>query len=259
MKNLVIGNTSQLSHYFPIDYEKISSRNIDFQQYENNFYDRIYLTFAEQRTYIENDLELFTDTNVDYTKKIIDFFKDRCNKIVWFSTIELWNNHEGEITLDTPYNYNYTPYIKSKEMMSNYIKENYSNVIIIYPVNFNSIHRKGNFLFSKIFDSLLNNTKIEIGDTNFERDILHPKFIVIQSIIINNHTLVGSGHLININEFIKGLYKNMGMNYNEYVKENNNNNLSTKRKTFYTNSPIINTEKIIIETINEIKTNKISK
>ena len=32
MNNLVIGNTSQLSYYFPDDYEKISSRDINFTE-----------------------------------------------------------------------------------------------------------------------------------------------------------------------------------------------------------------------------------
>jgi hypothetical protein len=35
--NLVIGNTSQLSHYFPNKYEKISSRFIDFDSYKYRF------------------------------------------------------------------------------------------------------------------------------------------------------------------------------------------------------------------------------
>ena len=56
MKNLVIGNTSQLAYYFPDDYEKISSRNIEFK---NENYDRVYICFAEQRTYLKNNRDLF--------------------------------------------------------------------------------------------------------------------------------------------------------------------------------------------------------
>jgi len=153
--NLVIGNTSQLSYYFPDDYIKISSRNIDFDKYKNDKFDRVYITFAEQRTFIENDDQLFININFYYTIKVIDFFKDRCNKIVYYSTCELWNNCEGPIDLSLNYSYNYSPYIKSKEMISNYIKENYNNVIIIYPFNFNSPYRKKGFLFSKIFDSII--------------------------------------------------------------------------------------------------------
>ena len=260
MNNLVIGNTSQLSHYFlDENHEKISSRDIDFNKYENSFFNRIYITFAEQRTFIENDLELFTKTNVDYTLEVINFFKDKCNHIIWYSTIELWNNCEGQITLDTPFNYNYTPYIKSKETITNILKEQYKNkVIIIYPVNFNSIHRKGGFLFSKIFNSLSNKEKIEIGDTYFERDILHPRVITQQSITATESIIVGSGQLININSFIRRLYESMNMDYDTYVTENIDNNLSTKRKTFFTDSSKIDIQKIIDYTIDEIKENQIS-
>ena len=41
--------------------------------------------------------------------------------------------------LEDKYDYNYSPYIKSKEKLCNYINNNrneYSNVIIIYPFNF---------------------------------------------------------------------------------------------------------------------------
>jgi nucleoside-diphosphate-sugar epimerase len=259
MNNLVIGNTSQLSHYFPKNYEFISSRNIDFKLYKKKKHNKIFITFAEQRTYIGDDLELFTKTNVDYTLKIIDFFKDKCNIIIWYSTIELWNNCEGQITINTPFNYNYTSYIKSKEIITNILKEKYSNkVIIIYPVNFNSIYRKGDYLFAKIISSLLNNKKIKIGDINFKRDILHPKFIVNGSLYATKSKIIGSGQLINIRNFVIELYDSMGMNFNDYVKENINNNLSTKRKTFYTDSSKINIQKIIDITVDEIKKNKFS-
>jgi len=90
MKSLVIGNTSQLSMYFDDTFEKISSRNIDFDHYKGKFYDRIYITFAEQRTF-ETSLSLsdFMDINYDYTKKVIRFFSQRCKKIIYFSTAEL--------------------------------------------------------------------------------------------------------------------------------------------------------------------------
>ena len=73
--SLVIGNTSQLAPYFPKDYEKISARNIDYKVYKDKFYDRIYLCFAEQRTFLENvQSEIFWETNVYYTLRLIDFF-----------------------------------------------------------------------------------------------------------------------------------------------------------------------------------------
>jgi len=256
MNNLVIGNTSQLSFYFPEDYIKISSRNIDFDYHKNQKYDRIFLCFAEQRTFIENDEKIFTDINFHYTIKIIDELKNCCNKIIFYSTCELWNNCEGGITIDTLFNYNYSPYIKSKELITNYIKQNYDNVIILYPFNFNSPYRKPGFLFSKIFDSLINNKKIEIGDTYFYRDIIHPKYVVERSILCESDELVGSGRLTHINDFIRKLYKLMDMNYKEYVTENINNNLIIKRKTFWQESDICLYEKLTEDTINEIKSIK---
>ena len=43
--NLVIGNTSQLSKYFPDDYRKISSRNINDNDLHGKW-DSVYITFA---------------------------------------------------------------------------------------------------------------------------------------------------------------------------------------------------------------------
>ncbi len=255
MNNLVIGNTSQLSYYFPEDYIKISSRNIDFEYHKTQKYDRIFLCFAEQRTFIEDDKKLFTDINVDYTIKVIDELKDCCTKIVVYSTCELWNNCDGQVKIEQSYNYNYSPYIESKEMMSEYIMSNYSydDVIVLFPFNFNSPHRKPGFLFSKIFDSIINNKKIEIGDTYFYRDLVHPKYVVERSILEQEHALVGSGRLTFVNDFIRKLYSGMDMNYDEYVTENFDCNLKVKRKTFWEESNICKYEKIIDDTINEIK------
>ena len=62
--NLVIGSTSQLSNYFPPNYEKISSRDIDFDKIRKKTYESIYLLFAEQRTFINESLDFFNKTNI---------------------------------------------------------------------------------------------------------------------------------------------------------------------------------------------------
>jgi nucleoside-diphosphate-sugar epimerase len=253
MDNLVIGNTSQLSHYFPDKYIKISSRNVDFEYHKKQKYDRIYLCFAEQRTFIEDDEKMFMDINFDYTIKVIEELKNSCNKIIFYSTCELWNNCNGEVTIDTDYNYNYSPYIKSKEEISKYIRRNYDNVIILYPFNFNSPHRKPGFLFSKILDSLISNNKIEIGNTYFYRDIIHPKYVVERSLLCDFDELVGSGRLTHINDFTRKLYSEMGMNYDDYVTENFDHNLKVKRKTFWQETNICLYEKLIEDTVNELK------
>jgi len=259
MNNLVIGDTSQLAYYFPKNYEKISSRNI-FNKIEKK-YDRIHLCFGEHRAFIENDEQLFIDINVDYTLKVIDFFKNSCNKIILYSTCELWNNCEGPINLTMSFNYNYSPYIKSKEIIHNYILENkakYENVIILYPFNFNSPYRKPGFLFTKIFDSILNDKKIEIGDTYFYRDFIHPSLLVKRSIVAKENELVGSGRLLYVNDFIRDLYKWSGKNYDDLVTENFDHNLKLKRKIFYLDSNKVKNSygDLLYDTLQDIKNYK---
>lgn len=261
MNNLVIGSTSQLSHYFPDDYIKISSRNINYEEIKKNKYDRIFLLFAEQRTFLNEGLEFFTKINVDYTIEVIEELKDVCNKIVVYSTSELWNNYDKCITLEDPYNYNETSYIKSKEILCNHInnnRENYKNVIIVYPFNFNSVYRKGGFLFGKIFDSLLNNKKITIGDVDFERDLIHPKIIVEKSILSNSDVIVGSGELINVKKFIFDLFKLYNKNFDDYVLVNTENNLKNKRNNYFSCVKNSSYNEILKETIKDLYEYKIS-
>ena len=154
MNSLVIGNTSQLSHYFPKNYEKISSRDLDFNRLKKNKYNRIYLLFAEQRTFLGESLEFFKKINFDYTIEVINNLLDICENIIIYSTSELWNKYDSCVSITDPYKYNPTPYITSKEHLCNYINENrkkYKKVIIVYPFNFNSVYRKDGFLFGKIF------------------------------------------------------------------------------------------------------------
>lgn len=249
MNNLVIGNTSQLSYYFPEDYEKISSRNINLSDYENKFYDRIYFCFAEQRTFLHKSDE-FISVNFNYTSELIDFFHKNCNKLIIYSTSELWNAYNGGISIDDSFNYIYSDYIYSKEMMSNSIKTKYNNVIILYSFNFNSVYRKDGFLFHKIFDSIINQKKIEIGNTYFYRDLIHPKFVVEQSIKSESDAIIGSGRLVFINDFIKELYKYFNMDYNYYVTENNDG--IEKKNIFYLDSKVSLYNNLFNDTINDI-------
>ena len=125
MKNLVIGNTSQLARYFPDSYVKISSRNIDIEFLKSQKWDSVYICFAEQKTYkcIDSD---FDDINFTYTKTILE--KLKATRIVFYSTAELWNNCVGEIDLNTPYFYHKTDYVSSKEKITNFIKNNYTKI-----------------------------------------------------------------------------------------------------------------------------------
>jgi len=257
MKNLVIGNTSQLSYYFPDDYEKISSRNIILSDKE---YDRVYICFAEQRTYIKNNPQMFIDINVDYTLKIINHYSKLCNYVIVYGTSELWNNYSGAIDINTEFNYKPSHYSDSKKLMVEKIKEKgYNNVVVLHPFNFNSIHRKSNFLFYKIFNSIINEEKITIGNTYFYRELLHPKFIVYQSIKMTSDNIIGSGRLVFVNDFIRDLYLHFNMNYDDFVTEDYNNNITSDEKVFFLKSKQSLYNNLYYDTISEIEKIKFSK
>jgi nucleoside-diphosphate-sugar epimerase len=261
MNNLVIGNTSQLSHYFPEDYEKISSRNLNFNKIKEKKYNGIYLLFAEQRTFLNETLEFFKEVNFNYTLKVIDELKDVCNKIVIYSTSELWNKYDGCVSVNDPYNYNPTPYITSKEHLCDYInkdRKKYNNVVIVYPFNFNSVYRKEGFLFGKIFKSLLNNEKISIGNVDFDRDLIHPSIVVNESIKTNEDILVGSGELYNVKNFIKDIFTLYNKNLDEYILTDNKNNLNNKRNSYYSCKKYSNYNDLLKLSIKDIYEYKIS-
>lgn len=263
MNNLVIGNTSQLSKYFPKDYVKLSSRNIDKKFIQNKIWDRIFLCFGESRKFI-TDEKLYDEVNFEYTISLINDILPFSKKIVVYSTCELWNKHTGQIGLNTPFDFYKTNYTKSKFKLTKYLLENkkkYHNVILIYPFNFNSTYRNQNFLFGKIFNSIVNEEKIEIGNTYFYRDIIHPKYVVKKSIDTNENLVVGSGRLIFVNDFIRDLYKAFNLDYDLYVIENINKfNEHEKVNEYYLESQnyLYNYDTLLNETIDEIKEKKLN-
>ena len=225
--HLIIGNTSQLSHYFPEDYIRISSRNIDFDYLKNNQWKSFYLTFAEQRIY---------DPNIDYitpnyqlTLRIIETLINNSDKIVCYTSCELWNDLSGYIGTCTsprfyPLNNEYTI---SKLLLLNKIIElrkyndQYNKVIFMHPFYFNSVYRNKYFLMGKVFSSILNKEKIKVGNLNFYRDMVHASFVVKRSIEQNQDTMVGSGKLFNMRDFVVDLYHQNNMDFNEFVEEGN--------------------------------------
>lgn len=247
-KNLIIGNTSQLSYFFPENYDRISSRNINVNEIINKKYDNIYILFSEQRTFLNETEQFFIDINVKLTLYIINQLKNHCGRIIVYSTSELWNNYDREITATDKFDYNYSPYIKSKEILCNTINENrdnYRNVIIIYPFNFNSPFRKSGFLFSKIFNSIINKEKTIIGDVDFYRDIVHPSIIVKNSILTKDDIVIGSGELINIKKFIIDLYNVSNLKINDYLSFNSDNNLKNTRKNYYSKIKYSNYQELL--------------
>jgi len=222
MKNLIIGNTSQLSYYFPDDYIKISSRNIDKKFITSQNWDRVYICFGESRKFID-DIRMHDDVNFYYTLEIINLLKNNSKSIIVYSTCELWNQVDGKIDLSMNFNFYSTPYLQSKYRLSKHIisnKSEYFNVFVLYPFNFNSTYRNEDFLFGKIFNSIINKKIIEIGNTYFYRDIIHPKFVVDKSIKAFENEIIGSGRLIFVNDFIRDIYKYFKMDYNQYIIEN---------------------------------------
>lgn len=224
--NLVIGGTSQLAQYFPKDYIRISSRDIDFSYLKNHSWDAVYITFAEQRIY-DHNIDYITP-NYLYTFQIINSLLENSNKIVCYTTCELWNELSGYIALDTPprfYPLNHE-YIISKLLLWNKILEMrkfdnlYNKVIFMHPFYFNSVHRNEYFLFGKIFNSIIKKQKIQVGNLNFYRDMVHAKFVVEQSIKQTQDSMVGAGKLFNVRDFVIDLYRSNELDFDSLVQEN---------------------------------------
>jgi hypothetical protein len=259
MNNLVIGNTSQLSYYFPKDYLKISSRKIDFNFLRSVVWDNVYICFGESRKYIQ-DKSIYDEINYKLTLTVIENIYNNSNRIVIYSTCELWNKYSGQICLNDEFNFYQTPYLISKFKITNHIMNNndYSKVKIIFPFNFNSKYRSEDFLFGKIFKSLINKTKISIGNTYFYRDIIHPSFVVNESLSSNSHKIVGSGRMTYVNDFIRDLYRNFDLSYEELVIEEEKNLYLEYNKIeeyyFKSNNCLYTYNDLLRETIKDLTT-----
>ncbi len=222
--DLVIGSSSQLAHYFPEDYVKISSRNIDFNYLKQNEWDSVYITFAEQRIY-EKNIDYITP-NYLHTMKIIKHLLQNSKKIVCYTSCELWKNMTGIVSIDTPPDFNLTnEYTISKLLLWNKIKELrelnelYKKVIFIHPFYFNSLHRSKYFLFGKVINSILNKEKIQVRNIDFDRDMVHARFVVKKSIEANKDCLVGAGKLFNVRQYIKDIYEINDLSFHDFVEE----------------------------------------
>lgn len=254
--DLIIGKTSQLGILFPDDCVKISSRGVICDTIKN--YDTVYITFAEQRTFNKELSEKdFIDINVKYTSELVDKIYKFNGKVIIYGTFELWNAHNGPVSIETAINYNYSPYIKSKEILYNLLlekknREEWLNVFIIHPTNFNTTNRKSGFLFSKIFDSIINKTHINVGDLNINRDLIHAKYLVEKSINCNEDMIVASGILTNLRDFVKTLYSLSGLNYIDYVTEDITAQSPHKTNNFWLDTQIKYND-LIKDTIDDIK------
>jgi len=258
MKNLIIGN-SQQSYYYPEDYIRISSRNIDFQYLKNNEWDSVYITFAEQRVH-DSNIDYFS-INYVYTLEVIESLLNSSNRIIVFTSCELWNNYVGQVDITQPFSYKSNDsYLLSKERLYYEIndrkknQELYNKIIVIHPFYFNSIHRSEYFLFGKIFNSILNKKQIHIGNTYFYRDMVHAKYLVERVMNAKSDEIVGSGRLFHINDFIRDLYDYFQMDYNQYIIEDVNIKNNHSEKLYYSYQTNIYTYDMLLnDTIADIK------
>jgi hypothetical protein len=221
-KKLIIGSTSQIAKILPdSEFKKVNSRNFSYSDIDGEW-DLAILAFGENRKNLE-PYEIYKKINVDLTFDTLDFLKSKCSRIIIFSTCELWNKHFGGVDLETPMDFYETNYTRSKFEMTRRIldnREKYPNVIILYPFNFNSTKRSKDFLFGKVFSSIINQEKIKIGDTYYYRDIFHPNFIIEEILNARDHKIIGSGRLTFVNDFIRDLFKTYDLSYDELVEEN---------------------------------------
>jgi hypothetical protein len=180
-------------------------------------------------------------------------------RVVVYSTAELWNDCSGPVGIVTPVQYKPNHYIQSKYNMSLELKDKqkYPNVSIAYPFNFNGVYRKGDFLFGKVFHSILNKTPIELGDTYYYRDILHPKWAADESMIdrVGVDFMIGSGRLVFVNDLIRSLYEAFGLHYRDFVTERICDTAVYRHRLFYSDVPAknSNSESILNTLVKELK------
>jgi GDP-D-mannose dehydratase len=214
---LLIGSTSQLSNYFPNTYKKISSRNIDSKVFDER-YNEVHLPFGlniKGKSQSEYD-----EINYYYTFDLIKDLIKISDKIIVYSTCELWSQHNGSIDINTEFRFHEDDYILSKFKITDKIKSlNNKKIITVYPFNFNSTYRSQDFLFGKIFQSIINKKEITIGDTEYYRDLLHTSYVGKFCQNLKEDTIIGSGRMFFVNDFIKDLYSSFNLDYSEFVKE----------------------------------------
>jgi GDP-D-mannose dehydratase len=253
INKLVIGPNSQLGRYSPTKNTVFSSAK-NFTTPEGSF-EEIYFFFCEQRTFLDLTEKDFVDVNVSLTLKILETLYNEKARFYLYGTCELWNNCSGGITINTPYNYNYSPYVKSKEILTeklnNFRRDKINNIFLLHPFNFNTPYRTKGFLFSKIFDSLINNTVIQTGNLNFFRDLVHPNFILQRSFNVLADDLIGSGHLINIRDFVHQLYKAFDMDINKHLIEDVT--IQPRHQSSFYHQTDIKYNTLLEDTVNDIK------
>jgi nucleoside-diphosphate-sugar epimerase len=247
---LLIGSTSQISNYFPISYAKISSRNISNKIFDKK-YEEVHLPFGlniKGKSQSEYD-----DINYYYTLDLIKDLLKTSDKIVVYSTCELWSDCSGSIDLKTDYKFHQNEYILSKYKLTDSLKSlNNNKIIIVYPFNFNSTYRSEDFLFGKIFQSIIHNKKIKIGNTKYYRDLLHTSYVSKVCQNLNGDKIIGSGRMFFVNDFIRDLYRKFNLDYNELVEEISDWSFMPQNE-YYLKGDFYNYNSLLKDTIKDIR------
>jgi hypothetical protein len=223
---LIVGCRSQLAQYFPESFVRIDSRDWLNGSVEITNQSRCsIIAFGENRTYIDRALgpTAFNLVNNILTIESIYRCLEFSQRVIVFATSELWGRCNGGITVDTPFNFHESNYISSKLRLVENIRSRFvdEDVRIVYPYNFNTRHRQGEFLMGKVISSIACKRVIEIEDTHFYRDLTTP--VDIANVCLSNENwkeaICGSGKLYKINDVITELYKSAGLDKADYVVE----------------------------------------
>ena len=215
MNDLIIGENSQLGYF--LKGTKVSARNIPYDFILQKEWNRIYICFAEQRTFLDNS-DSFMKINFNLTKEVIEKLYDKCKEFVFYSTTMLWSGVSGKYSIEMPYSYKESDYLVSKEKITEHLKE-INKVSIHYPCNFNSKQRKGGFLFSSLYDVIINKKKNQVRCLDFKKEIAHASYIANKSTNMFGDNIIAPGYSINIRSLFSNILDAFDMNIKDYIEE----------------------------------------
>jgi nucleoside-diphosphate-sugar epimerase len=249
---LIVGDSAQVARYFPADYTKVSSRDIPGHLYDGS-YEEVHLVFGLNVKGLSPSA--YDEVNHLYTLEVLKGFLRRSRRVVLYSTCELWSDCWGPIDLGTPFKFHSEPYILSKWRIVDSIRRmGLRQVTVVYPFNHNSVHRKPDFLFGKVFHSILSASPIEIGDTHYYRDLLHSSHVTSVCRQLSGDTVIGSGRLVFVNDFIRDLYRRFDLSYEELVTEHAGKWSYIPKNEYYLRGPVrYPYERLLDDTVAELK------
>lgn len=250
--DLIIGETSQIARYMPQSMSRVSARNVPSEVYEKTW-DNVYVTFAEQRTRFCEDPNYkndFFDVNVRLTLDVIRNIKS--SRVVYFSTTELWNECNGPISIETPYNFRQNYYTDSKHEATRRLNE-LQNVVVLYPFNFNSVYRSDDYLFGKVVSSILEKKKISVGSLEMHRDILHASWVAERTLQSRSSQIIGSGAVRSVRSYIHDVYSLCGLDASLYIEETSKKNSHSCTIYLMLDKIIYEYETLLKDTVNDIQ------